>query len=183
MSLNDNIFNWSDKYDRETGAYRTRCYRRHVRRETGEWKQGDNDSYGIVIQHNGVVQLKARCRDCGKAVGPLPHAIGVQWKVWDRLEWCKRNERAWDYPPCSYYGCPEDGVDDHHFAPRNTFGLDADNWPCLPLCKKHHVEWHQRMDGYSRTRKYDDVDRPELYAVTDRLLNEGFARALDEKSS
>jgi hypothetical protein len=64
------------------------------------------------------------------------------------------------YEPCSVRGCPQPGQEWHHFAPRNTFGEEAELWPVMPLCVGHHREWHTRMDGYRWHRQ-----TPEEFAI------------------
>lgn len=51
-------------------------------------------------------------------------------------------------PPCVV--CGGSGTEEHHWAPRNIFGEDANMWPMSYLCRMHHTEWHDRMDGYKR---------------------------------
>lgn len=102
---------------------------------------------------NGRPQIKARCRSCGTLSGALPHNLIVLWglKLSD-FTWEQVNSPA-NYDPCSVYGCQADGVEYHHFAPRNTFGLEAEDWPVMPLCREHHTEWHKRMNGYLWNRR------------------------------
>jgi len=46
---------------------------------------------------------------------------------------------------CSVDGCEDRITQWHHFAPRFIFDYEAHLWPCLPLCMKHHLEWHRRV--------------------------------------
>lgn len=91
---------------------------------------------------------KLRCRRCGTTGGPVGRTLLESWGYTpDDIEWHQTNE-AREYEPCSVGKCQTTPTEYHHFAPRNTFGDQADEWPYLPLCRPHHVEWHQRMDGY-----------------------------------
>ena len=58
---------------------------------------------------------------------------------------------------CSYQGCESTHIEFHHFAPRNTFGLEAENYPIHPLCREHHHHWHQQMDGYRWQQRQPDT--------------------------
>lgn len=46
---------------------------------------------------------------------------------------------------CSVIGCCELGSEWHHFAPYSVFREHANDWPVLPLCRRHHLEWHRKM--------------------------------------
>ena len=111
------------------------------------WTRGENEALGILIQGNGVLKYRTRCRECQKESTDLPNDVFNKWLAGDQVVWMRKREPN-DYPGCSVLRCPEQGTEWHHFAPRNTFTDDADSWPVLPLCRPHHVEWHTRMDGY-----------------------------------
>lgn len=137
------------------GALQPRCPEAHAAPapESRAWARGTNDELGLLTQGNGVVQYRFRCRTCGTESGSVPRRIGdTLTQHGEPLAWHRVAEAA-DYPPCSVRGCTSDGREWHHFAPRNTFTDDADDWPVLPLCRPHHVEWHRRMDGYRWNRK------------------------------
>lgn len=109
---------------------------------------GTNEQTEIVVHRRGI-QVKRRCTNCGTATGALPMQAVWEW-IGDLGKPVVRHSDFMEpYPPCSYKDCVEPGADMHHFAPRNTFGEDADNWPVMPLCQPHHQEWHRRMTGYS----------------------------------
>lgn len=48
---------------------------------------------------------------------------------------------------CGYDECENPAVEKHHYAPRQKFGDDCDNWPIGPLCRIHHRTWHATMEG------------------------------------
>lgn len=119
----------------------------------GEWIRGEDEEFGIVVTGNGRPQFKARCRACGTTSSALPYGLIISWglKITDFV-WTKINKPT-EYEPCSVRGCQAKPTEHHHFAPYNTFGREADDWPVMPLCQSHHTEWHQRMNGYQWNRK------------------------------
>lgn len=132
------------------------CPRRHsiktyAANPAGEWVRGDDEAFGLLIQGNGTVKYRLRCNHCGHRSSDIPRAQVTAWGLLN-VEWVEAKEPT-QYPPCSVESCPEQGREWHHFAPRNTFGDTADNWPVLPLCTSHHREWHTRMDGYRWHRR------------------------------
>lgn len=128
------------------------CPQRHTSKVDGAWLRGDADIFELVITANGVRQFKTKCQRCGQPGGPIPHVVAAQWVQWFGIDQTRINDRR-EYEPCVVSGCTADGNERHHFAPRNTFGDDADLWPVLPLCQPHHRQWHQTMDGYRWHRK------------------------------
>lgn len=120
----------------------------------GEWVRGDDEEFGVVVLSNGKAQVKTRCRGCGAKSSALPNDIIGRWTLTlADFTWSKTNDPR-EYDPCSVQDCAVTPTEYHHFAPRNTFGsADANRWPVLPLCRGHHVQWHQRMDGYAWHRK------------------------------
>lgn len=129
------------------------CDRQHSRKVNGQWVRGDNEEPGEVICANGVTQVKMRCGYCGAKSGALPYKVIHAWGlVQADCTWRVEHE-PYEHQPCIVLNCGLKPTEQHHFAPRNTFGADADLWPVLPLCVAHHREWHQRMDGYRWHRK------------------------------
>lgn len=124
------------------------CLQRHTAKANGLWSRGDDETPGLVICGNGAQQVKMQCNACGHRSSPLPYKLIRAWGIQrEDIGWTKQNETI-EYPPCVYDGCETVPTEIHHFAPRNTFGDEADLWPVAPLCREHHVEWHRRMDGY-----------------------------------
>lgn len=127
---------------------RQNCQAAHTIPVNGAWVRGDDEALGVIITANGTRQHKMMCRRCNTTGSPIPTRWLDKWGLTPKdIAWSRTNTPA-TYPPCVYVGCPVTPTELHHFAPRNTFGGDADQWPVLPLCRTHHVEWHQRMDGY-----------------------------------
>jgi hypothetical protein len=129
-------------------ARRANCPSAHSSTDGSTWRRGANESLGVVICADGRPMYKFRCRDCNTKGSPVSTKLLDAWGLTpDDIEWHQTND-ARTYDPCSVNDCTVTPTEYHHFAPRNTFGLEADEWPYLPLCRPHHVEWHQRMDGY-----------------------------------
>ena len=127
---------------------RQQCDAAHSIPRNGSWTRGDNETLGVIICANGSRQHKMLCQTCQTTGSPIPTRQLEAWGLAPTdIRWTRTNTPG-VYPPCSYRGCRTTPTELHHFSPRNTFGGDADNWPCLPLCRAHHVEWRQRMDGY-----------------------------------
>jgi len=42
---------------------------------------------------------------------------------------------------CSVTQCGNVKTESHHIAPYHLFD-NPNDWPQIPLCKKHHKEWH-----------------------------------------
>ena len=121
---------------------------------------------------DGHAYYGARCHNCACCESDLPERDywrvqrpGEHWpRVWrlskdfaqhfigkhkDSL--AKAPTTAEPTPPCSYSGCTETQTQMHHIAPRSIFE-DADRYPVVPLCRAHHVAWHQRLDAWKAGR-------------------------------
>lgn len=106
-----------------------------------------DSSLGTITEPNGTIKFRVRCNECASESADMPTQTGHNLlQAGAEISWNRTATR--NYPPCSYTGCTTPITEYHHFAPRNTFGDDADNWPVMPLCRKHHQQWHQQMDGY-----------------------------------
>lgn len=122
------------------------CYVPHTDIIDGAWVQGQETTIEVVEARNGVVQVKLRCDNCRRLTGPLPKQVVWEWlNPFAPMVFRSNDDRI---ETCVVADCESTLVERHHFAPRNTFGEQADDWPVLPLCRAHHVEWHTRMDGY-----------------------------------
>ena len=131
---------------------RTICTYTHTNNATRTWQRGDApESVVLLIQANGVQQIKLRCTNCRFLTGALPKEVSTRWGLWAIPPGEVRDNRA--NQKCSVVTCASTEVELHHFAPYNTFGAEADDWPVMPLCRRHHHEWHARMDGYQWRRK------------------------------
>lgn len=132
---------------------RANCPAQHSVSNGHTWTRGENEALGVIICADGRPMYKLRCRVCGTAGTPVSTRLLAAWGLGPAdLEWEQRNEPR-RYDPCVVANCGVTPTEYHHFAPRNTFGDEADSWPYLPLCRAHHVEWHTRMDGYRWHRK------------------------------
>ena len=120
------------------------CIAPHTTKVNGIWQQGQENQIEVVTSSNGVIVVKLRCT-CGQLSGALPRDVVWEWLDPFGPVVFRSNEGA---ETCVIEGCTSIFIEWHHFAPRNTFREQADDWPVLPLCRPHHVEWHSRMDGY-----------------------------------
>jgi len=117
-----------------------------VPRGNGGWYIAPDSKLGIHVLCNGAITFAVRCGFCGQQSSSINKAVvGKLCSVGHEVTWI-RDDRDADVQ-CVVRKCTERGYEYHHFAPRNTFP-DADDWPCEPLCHKHHEYWHQMMDGY-----------------------------------
>lgn len=125
---------------------RADCPYSHAGKVDGKWWKGEYDEFGLIYLSSGVMQVKARCLECNARSGAIPQDVYTRWGVEPS------DLPVWTPPrtdiTCVVTGCETPGHEYHHFAPSAVFGEDAWLWPCLPLCQPHHVEWHQRMNGY-----------------------------------
>jgi hypothetical protein len=135
----------------DEAAYILGCVETHTRKEFGRWRRGSRDEFGILVDAGGRISHRMRCMACGTMSSNLPIN---QWRAWGITDVAFTDIREpGTYDPCVVTGCQQPGREEHHFAPRNTFGDEADHWPTGALCRKHHHEWHRRMDGYRWHRR------------------------------
>ncbi len=97
---------------------------------------------------SGALQVFDWCAECGRYI----HHGKILWIPHDQAGDTENFPIHHDYrpqnPPCAV--CGGSGTELHHWAPRNVFGEDAEHWPMTYLCRTHHAEWHNLMDGYKR---------------------------------
>lgn len=128
----------------------TNCPEDHARRiGPGDWSMGSASTIGFIVQGDGRHTFRALCTACNEHSGAIPMAVIRRWyKAGIFVLTHFGTNSPFDYPTCCVRDCTQPGAEMHHFSPRNTFGIDADDWPVLPICRDHHREWHTRMDGY-----------------------------------
>jgi hypothetical protein len=126
------------------------CEVPHTAKINGVWVQGQETQVELVTTINGRLETKLRCSNCRWLTGAIPNHLVIAWGL-DKQEAVYRSH-ATDVE-CIVTTCASTLIEYHHFAPRNTFGDEADDWPILPVCREHHAEWHTRMDGYQWHRK------------------------------
>lgn len=105
---------------------------------------------GGAVKQNGIIDFKVRCTGCGKTSGSVKKDDFV-WLIERgiRLTWMRERYANADTHVCQVKGCGSTAIEWHHVAPRSVFGEDAESWPIIPACRKHHVGWHQTMTGYT----------------------------------
>jgi hypothetical protein len=113
---------------------------------------------GIYIKSNGNKEFRLRCSGCAKphqairktyAKQLIEHAGMAIEFVTDGRD----HKRV-----CVVCDCEEIGTEMHHFAPRNIFGSECNDWPYLPLCREHHRYWHNKMNGYQTCAKSAETE-------------------------
>ena len=109
---------------------------------------------GYIVTRSGSHQVQRRCLLCGCG----PTKAGHVPRGGSYLDICLADKR--DDTTCEHCGSL-DGVELHHYAPRNTFP-DADNWATGHLCRPCHQLWHRTMNGYLWRR----AKRPSATAST-----------------
>jgi hypothetical protein len=127
------------------------CLVPHTRKVNGTWTRGGETQVEIVTTVNGRLEIKLRCSNCRWLTGAIPDLTARAWGL-DKLEGRIYRDNSTTVE-CIVLTCSSTLIEYHHFAPRNTFGEEADDWPILPVCRDHHTEWHTRMDGYQWHRK------------------------------
>lgn len=118
----------------------------HCSKRNGWWQLGDNHEFIVIYLTNGLLQVKARCRWCKIRSGAIPENVYREWGI--EPESLPVLTPAPTEITCVVDDCRTPGYEMHHFAPGAVFLHESDRWPYLPLCRPHHVEWHQRMNGY-----------------------------------
>lgn len=111
---------------------------------------------GYIITRSGSQQVQRRCLGCGAG----PSRAGSAPRGSQYLDVCFADHR--DSTTCEHRGSL-DGVELHHYAPRNTFP-DPGNWATGHLCRPCHHLWHRTMDGYlwhrSRAKQQPSIPTP-----------------------
>ena len=121
-----------------------------------------------VIFSNGASHYRCGCMECDSEVVAWPDRVqealpGMSdCRVGDRYDLTKEFALSvgiskWVEPPQSVLSdafpgptccvCGDPFVEQHHYAPKEFFGVaEADAFGTVPLCKKHHDRWHQVID-------------------------------------
>ncbi len=99
---------------------------------------------GYIIKRNGSMQVRVRCVRCNREPYQSAPRRGTEYA--DVLLADMRDSSV-----CERCGSL-DGVEYHHYAPRNVFP-DADKWATGYLCVTCHHEWHRAMNGYTWNAK------------------------------
>lgn len=107
------------------------------------------------------------CIKCGAIPSVARESVGSGWRT---LWWCYRcNDLAFggdswlpnkrdlmQLPivsrkadePCQVLRCLNVGqLEEHHLAPYEFFGDDADRWPTIRVCKRCHDKWHDTINA------------------------------------
>ena len=117
-------------------------------------------SWGVHCRRlvNGEARYSLYCKGCDsehviQTVDELARLDdrqprGVVWVIRKYLAdslGVTRESRDVGEAKCAVRYCTSMETELHHFAPRNMFPDDADDWPTAYLCKVHHHLWHERV--------------------------------------
>lgn len=107
-----------------------------------------------TVCRNGAVRAWFRCPEKGHRVRDIKHAA-----LWDEyglaaIDLPTVPNHANDPIPCEVHGCDSEETELHHFFPRHIRGVEvASLWPVAFLCRKHHAEWHELVEGRNAWRR------------------------------
>lgn len=133
--------------------HRGHCDGPHPQLWSGKWRYPKGrTAIRRFIKSNGAINYELVCtvNGCRFTSSPIP-ARAAESLIAKLPNLADRHSESTHV--CCYAGCTSTQVEWHHFAPSNTFGAEADNFPIQPLCRAHHQHWHQLMDGYQWRRK------------------------------
>jgi hypothetical protein len=98
------------------------------------------------IKGDGRTELVMGCMNCMHvSTLPIPGDITDPPDTWPVVTDNRFDASGYIVvPPCAHCGT-HDGVQEHHWAPRELFP-DADRWGTVPLCPPCHTLWHRRIN-------------------------------------
>lgn len=99
---------------------------------------------------NGTYHVWLRCRACGENM--LGKGIYLRHKAVELETLPLHIDHTEGTPLCERCGTDE-GVELHHWAPREWFEDDCDLWPTGWLCPICHAEWHLTIGSNEAGRK------------------------------
>ena len=131
------------------------CEGPHPEKRDGQWRYPKGrTAIRQFIKSNGAVNYELVCMTsgCRFKSSPIPSDAAATLVIAQKLPVLETRYADKSGHVCCYDGCESTSVEWHHFAPRNTFGGEADRFPIHPLCPDHHRHWHRTMDGYRWTK-------------------------------
>jgi len=126
-----------------------KCDGPHPQFENARWRYPNGrTAIRQFIKSNGVINYELVCtiKGCNFKSSPIPNSAAK--RLLDKLPVLPTRYSDTTSETCCYRDCDSTETEWHHFAPYNTFDSEADNYPVMPLCRKHHAHWHKTMDGY-----------------------------------
>lgn len=97
----------------------------------------------VVTYRNGRQVAKLQCPTCHRVGGAVPYAKA------DPAGIPELRSHLTDVA-CERCGETK-GVEEHHWAPRAIFGLEAaGEWPTSSLCPACHAEWHTTVNRHAK---------------------------------
>jgi hypothetical protein len=114
-----------------------------------QYCDGEMKHYRMII-HSGATVVTLRCERCNKTIKGNAFVSKKGLVVENLPLWSDESQNA---PPCEYRGCLNKGVENHHYAPKDIFKDDAENWYQGWLCKYHHDLWHKMTETGSYKKR------------------------------
>jgi hypothetical protein len=131
------------------------CAGPHPEIHEGKWRYPKGrTALRRFIKTNGAVNYELVCtiEGCRFKSSPIPSAGALPLAAILPVLVDRHSDPKVTH--CCYHGCESTQVEWHHFAPYNTFGVEANNFPVQPLCREHHRHWHVKMDGYQWRQRH-----------------------------
>lgn len=107
----------------------------------------DQFKYEAIKASNGAIHVKMVCERCGQRFnsktwvkcppGLSPDNIPIAENYYEKSSYI-----------CEV--CGKRGAEIHHWAPREFFGDEADDWPVSLLCRDCHIKWHSHINNVRR---------------------------------
>ena len=113
-------------------------------------KAAENVLLRYNIISNGARQYFWYCTHCERITPPgifLTHELIKTWNLGQAFYDKALLKNYSGSKTCAVEGCPNTDTEQHHFAPREFWGSDADCWPTAYICRYHHRLWHDVMGG------------------------------------
>lgn len=98
-------------------------------------------AFGKCEMQNGKFHVMARCSDCSQRLGQWISKESIPADILDNLPVF---ETYLDHKnTCEV--CGKNGVELHHWAPKELFPDNFENWPKSNLCPDCHQKWHNAV--------------------------------------
>lgn len=116
---------------------------------------------GQTIMQSGARHIWERCGHCGRnfnGAGVFRSRVRLQLLFPDLdLDSLPVFEDYTERAPLCEVCQGDQGVELHHWAPRQIFADEADQWPTSWLCRQHHREWHRKINRLGHKLKHDAI--------------------------
>lgn len=129
----------------QTDGIKVPCYRN---RDTHDQFYGWEHDWELDVlqKRNGTTQVRLQCARC--YVGRTLSYAELEAHGVDPYSLEPTRSHLGENGDCIVVDCYAIDVEFHHFAPKSVFGMEANDWPVMPVCRDHHTIWHLAMNGY-----------------------------------